>query len=216
MKARVAYVAWQDKKLVTLLTTAYHPRLRSFCQRKQIDGQKKTFICPLAINEYTKRMGGVDRFDQLKGFCHTGRRSRKWWMRIFYFTLDVALVNSFILYSTNTRVHNPKKMLEFRKELARQLVNNFTSKKRPVSALPNYSFKRPKASDNRQKIMGVPNEIRYNNVGSHMPLNWSLIVDAGFAAPKLIMCAQQSNVKSVKFLYVWSLVLNCFINSNCN
>lgn len=36
------------------------------------DGKKKTFPCPLAITEYTKRMGGVDRFDQKEALMKWG------------------------------------------------------------------------------------------------------------------------------------------------
>ncbi|KAK0040657.1 piggyBac transposable element-derived protein 2 [Biomphalaria pfeifferi] len=43
-------------------------------------------------------MGGVDLFDMLAGLCRVDHKSRKWYRRIFYWALNVACVNSWILY----------------------------------------------------------------------------------------------------------------------
>jgi len=56
--------------------------------------------CSMHITvQYTKRMGGVDRADQHIGAYSATRRSRRWWLRILYYLLDVAIVNAHILYS---------------------------------------------------------------------------------------------------------------------
>ncbi|CAG4958809.1 unnamed protein product [Colias eurytheme] len=167
-KNNVAFVMWQDTKLVTLLTTAFHPKInKTFCDRTQKDGSKKAIQCPLTILQYTERMGGVDRFDQLRSTYEVGRRSKRWWLRIFYFCVDLAITNSFLLYSKNKRVHNPLTQLHFRLCLARGLINNYSSRKRSLESQPQYSMKRPKLSTNRQKIVGVTDEIRLANVGKH-------------------------------------------------
>lgn len=135
----VAFVMWQDTKLVTLLTTAFHPKInKTFCNRTQKDGSKKAIQCPLTILQYTERMGGVDRFDQLRSTYEVGRRSKRWWLRIFYFCVDLAITNSFLLYSKNKRVHNPLSQLHFRLCLARGLINNncYSSRKRSLESQP--------------------------------------------------------------------------------
>lgn len=49
-KKNVAFVMWQDTKLVTILTTAFHPKMdKTFCDRKQKDGVKKAIPCPLTV-----------------------------------------------------------------------------------------------------------------------------------------------------------------------
>lgn len=115
-------------------------------------------------------MGGVDRFDQKRGTYPISRRSKRWWMRIFYFLVDAAITNADILHTHNDRVHNPIGALQFRTDLARNLINSYSSRKRRVSVLPNFATKRPKGPTSRQKsIYGIPDEIRLNDVGSHMP-----------------------------------------------
>lgn len=76
-------------------------------ERTQKDGTKKAIDCHLAVKEYTKRMGGVDRFDQVKSSYSVGRRSKRWWVRIFYFLLDASITNV-ILYCTIYIVVLPK------------------------------------------------------------------------------------------------------------
>lgn len=76
---------WKDTKDVTLLTTAFHPTEKTECQRTMKDSTEKNIPCPIAVTEYIKRMGGVDRFDQKRGTYEVGRRNRRWWCRIFYF-----------------------------------------------------------------------------------------------------------------------------------
>jgi len=68
--------------------------------RKQKDGTVTPVNCPVAVAQYTSRMGGVDRFDQRRELYSVSRRSRRWWLRIFYFMLDAALVNAHILYNS--------------------------------------------------------------------------------------------------------------------
>lgn len=167
-KYNVAYVLWQDTKLVSFLTTAFHPKLdKTYCDRKQKDGTKKMYPCPLAVLQYTERMGGVDRFDHLRSSYEVGRRSRKWWLRLFYFCVDLCIVNSYLLHNTNTRLHNRLTQLHFRLSVARGLINNYTSRRRSLQSEPQYLKKKPKLSTSNQKVVGVDQEIRLSNVGIH-------------------------------------------------
>lgn len=122
---------------------------------------------PNSILQYTKRMGGVDRFDQKRSTYDTGRKSRKFWMRLFYFQLDAAIVNSYILYQTTHR--NPKLQIDFRQSVARSLVGNYTCRKRPATEFLNICSKK-KSEINVHKDNGVSNEVRYTGVGVHMPV----------------------------------------------
>jgi hypothetical protein len=45
-------------------------------------------------------MGGVDKADQYCGcYGFTRRSSYKWWRKLFFWLMKVAVVNSYILYS---------------------------------------------------------------------------------------------------------------------
>jgi hypothetical protein len=54
--------------------------------------------CPLSVKFYNAYMGGVDLFDARQKTYSTSRKSKKWWYRLFYFILDTAVVNFYIIY----------------------------------------------------------------------------------------------------------------------
>lgn len=163
----VAFFTWMDTKLVNILSTAYHPKKKVTCKRTQKDGSRQEISCPLGVVEYTKRMGGVDRFDQKRGTYPVARRSRRWWMRIFYFLIDAAITNAHILYSR--RVQYPMNNLQFRTTLGRNLIGNFTSRKKRVSNLPSFVNKKPRIESRQKAKYGLPDDLRLTDVGSHLP-----------------------------------------------
>ncbi|KAJ0169398.1 hypothetical protein K1T71_014985 [Dendrolimus kikuchii] len=161
VKKDVGFLIWQDTKNVTLLRTAFHPKDKTFCQRTMKDDTKKNFPCPLVITEYTKRMGGVDRFDQKRSTYEVGRRNRRWWCRIFYFLINLAITDAFILHSVSPRNRVPMTNLQFRIVIARSFIKNYTSRKRSLSSEPNFIAK-------KKKVVGVQDNIRFQDVGKHL------------------------------------------------
>lgn len=89
-----------DTKLVNVLSTAFSPIQVREINRKLKDGSTIKIQCPEPILQYTRRRGGVDRFDQKRGYYSVSRKSRRWWLRIFYVILDSAIVNAHILYTS--------------------------------------------------------------------------------------------------------------------
>ncbi|CAB3247092.1 unnamed protein product [Arctia plantaginis] len=154
----VACFTWMDTKLVNILSTA---------MRTQKDGRKQEVPCPLGVVEYTKRMGGVDRFDQKRGTYPVARRSRRWWMRLYYFMVDAAITNAYILYAQKVRY--PMSTLQFRTLLGRNLIGTFTSRRKRVSNLPSFVSKRPKVDSRQKAKYGLPDDQRLSDVGSHLP-----------------------------------------------
>ncbi|XP_051171549.1 piggyBac transposable element-derived protein 4-like [Leptopilina boulardi] len=128
-KGAVTAIKWMDAKPVTLLSSAHHPTVVTAVKRKTKTGNKIDVSCPLAVSSYNKIMGAVDKFDQLKERYSIGRRSRKWWHRIFYFLIDLAIVNSYIMYKVKNG-DSKKTHLDFRVNLAKQLISNTTYRKR--------------------------------------------------------------------------------------
>ena len=47
-------------------------------------------------------MGGVDVFDARRKTYSISRKSKKWWFRLFYFLLDMAMVNSYVIHTETT------------------------------------------------------------------------------------------------------------------
>ena len=68
----VMAVAWQDKRVVLLLSTNSDPWTDASVTRKTGKGHEGIEIaCPQAVINYTKRMGGVDVSDQKREYSDT-------------------------------------------------------------------------------------------------------------------------------------------------
>ena len=76
-------------------------------------------------------MGGVDMADQLRKYYSCRRRSRKWWLPLFYFMVDISVVNSYILHRDTP--HATKLTIkEFILDLAGELMSKDSTRKRPA------------------------------------------------------------------------------------
>ena len=99
-------IKWMDKRAVTALTTIHDDTAVAVERRnRHAAGGRETVMKPQAIVEYNRYMGGVDHADQLLSYYGFGHRTVKWWRRAFFFLLDMAVVNSYILYT----LQNPDK-----------------------------------------------------------------------------------------------------------
>lgn len=154
-KCGLSAVQWMDQKAVNFLSSAHTPRKTTFVLRRLRSGKRVKVHCPAVVADYNKYMGGVDRFDQYRERYELGRKSPKWWFRILYFLLDLAIVNSFILWKFHRPGNTKLNQLTYRLKLARQLINGYSSRK-VIGRPPNF-FK-----------CSVPNEVRFGT-GPHLP-----------------------------------------------
>ncbi|CAK1590302.1 unnamed protein product [Parnassius mnemosyne] len=99
IKAPVSAIQWMDTQLVNILTKTHNPKSVFTVKRTQKDGSKKNITIPTAIAEYTVNMGGVDHFDHFRASYPISRKSRRNWLRLFYFMFDAAMFD-------HQRVHN--------------------------------------------------------------------------------------------------------------
>ena len=99
-------IKWMDKRAVTALTTIHEDTAVAVERRsRRAPGGRETVMKPQAIVEYNRYMGGVDHAEQLLSYYGFGHRTVKWWRRAFFLLLDMAVVNSYILYT----LQNPDK-----------------------------------------------------------------------------------------------------------
>lgn len=98
----IVYVCWKDVRVVTLLSTAYPGHSEATVTRTtRVSGevQKVAVPIPIAVAKYNISMGGVDKSDQLLSYHNVLRRTVRYWKTLFYHGIDVAVVNSFVLYN---------------------------------------------------------------------------------------------------------------------
>ena len=74
-------------------------------------------------------MRAVDIFSQLQSYAGIGRKQFRWWPKLAWFLIDIAIMNAYVLYTQ----HHPHKNISkhrFRIQLAQELVSTWTSRKR--------------------------------------------------------------------------------------
>ena len=115
--------------------------LQKVQRRKKGSKDKDDVPCPNVIKLYNYHMDRVDLVDQKKGTYQFDRRSKiKYYIRIIFDLVDVAINNSFIVY---TKLCNENAELPtmdsrtFRRIIARTLIGNFCSRKKSI---PSFSI----------------------------------------------------------------------------
>ena len=80
-------------------------------QRKQKDGAKVTITCPHGVKDYNQNMGGVDKHDMLCQLYEINRKSMKWWHRLLFGSLDMAVINTYVVHNASKK--QQLELLEF-------------------------------------------------------------------------------------------------------
>ena len=115
-------IQWSDKRVVSVLSTLHGDKAVTVTRRSRLaPGGYEEIEKPEAITEYNKYMGGVDRGDQLLSYYGFPHRTVKWWRRAFFFLVDAAIVNSYIMYCQHSTERRMSHEL-FRIELAKELI----------------------------------------------------------------------------------------------
>ena len=138
---RVECLVWKDNRCVPFINTICPPGQGETVQRRAKDGTRQPVNCPRLVKLYNQFMGGVDMADARRKNYTCSRRSRRWWLRLFYFLVDVSVVNSYILAQESPLF--PKMGLkEFIISLAENLMSSYNSRKRPgrIAASPSACF----------------------------------------------------------------------------
>ena len=113
---------WLDKRDVLFLSTKCRDGIEMI-ERRCKGGNLESVNKPKIICDYNANMAGVDKADQLMVYYACGRKSLKWYKRIFWRILDHSILNAFILYKSlidpGQKRYTQKK---FRMELAYALT----------------------------------------------------------------------------------------------
>jgi hypothetical protein len=89
---KVHCFVWKDNRCVSMIDTITNPQAAATTvSRRNKDGTTGNVSCPEAIKLYNTFMGGVDLADQKRKSYSCSRKSRKWWHRLFFFSLIPAL-----------------------------------------------------------------------------------------------------------------------------
>ncbi|XP_070565578.1 piggyBac transposable element-derived protein 4-like [Ptychodera flava] len=122
----VAVVKWQDKREVTMISTADRPKWR-LSMSKTGD----LVVKPSAVVDYNKHMGGTDQADQMVRSYSMHRRRAKWYVKLFFHLLALAITNAYIIYQ---KYGDDRKMKhsKFRLQIIQELVATATDAPTPA------------------------------------------------------------------------------------
>ncbi|XP_038591089.1 piggyBac transposable element-derived protein 3-like [Micropterus salmoides] len=170
----VIAVKWFDNKCVSLLSNACGIMPLSTVKRWSKDSRTKISVpCPSLVTAYNQHMGGTDLSDMLVHLYKTPVKSRRWYIPLFGYILDLCISNSWLVYKRDCGLLNEKPMplKRFRLAVAHSLVqvNKPPSKVgRPSPSSP------PLMSSQRKHTTTKPSQpqpdVRYDNCG-HFPLH---------------------------------------------
>lgn len=130
----IALVYFGDTKPVPILTTAFSPFETTILNKWSRGSSAPDRIeAPLVVQKYRQGMGAVDHHNQHQCYYSlSDRRHYRWWVKLFFCMLDYVIINAWIIHSNRQRNNSaPREQLQFRKDLALALINNFSSRKRP-------------------------------------------------------------------------------------
>ena len=129
---------WRDKRVVSLLSSNTPPEPEIHAVQQVVRGRRKRVVPeehmkkPDVITVYNSGMNGVDVNDQYRSYYPPGTTSRKWWKFLFWFFLNLSIVNAFILEKVAGKKN--RRQLDFRRELAKLLIAGYNGYKRPSNS----------------------------------------------------------------------------------
>ena len=95
----IRIVRWLDNRAVQLASNFAYIEPLIKCRRYSKKERKYLEILhPNIVKLYNSSMGGVDLFDMLQNLYRLHHKSKKWYMRIFFWILGTSVINAWLLY----------------------------------------------------------------------------------------------------------------------
>ena len=128
----LVFGCWNDNSIVATLSTCYPGHSINTIKRKGKNpatgrNEEHQVPVPVIIEKYNKFMGGVDKSDQYLQYHSSLRRTIRYWKTLFYHMLDVAVVNSMVIYNWGSMELGGKPLSEnqFRDTLILQMIEKY-------------------------------------------------------------------------------------------
>ena len=108
-KGRLTVCTWKDNKFVHLLTTmpaTSECSTVTWAVKEKGKWVQKEVQRPAIVELYNKFMGGVDLADQRVRSYQRNTKSYVWYMKLFFYFIEVAFMNAYLLEGKSPH-HNP-------------------------------------------------------------------------------------------------------------
>ncbi|XP_015194796.2 piggyBac transposable element-derived protein 4-like isoform X1 [Lepisosteus oculatus] len=123
------FTKWMDTHEVTMCSTIHKAHIGDTVQRKvrRPDGtwHMQAVPVPAPVKAYNQHMAGVDLSDALIKNYNLAHKTRKWYKKVFFHFIDIAVVNSFLLHKEMAGLQSSQALTHkaFREQLCRQLAS---------------------------------------------------------------------------------------------
>lgn len=122
------FVKWRDTKEVAVCSNFHKAYSGNYTTRKTKEGRQwisKTIPIPDAVRDYKKYISGVDLSDSLIRYSTVRGKTMRWYKTFFYHFVDIAVVNSYILFKhwVTHRGETPMTHKRFREILMKEMVD---------------------------------------------------------------------------------------------
>ena len=144
-------VRYQDKKAVVLLSTLEGVQSVETGRINRSNGEPVRK--PEILNKYNKYMGGVDRADQMLSYTPFRMKTLKWWKRVWFHVVNVALLNAYVIYKEKTVADGEKSPMtsrKFRRDIVQSIFTSADAAKVPSLFPPKRG--RPSTSTDDQSV----------------------------------------------------------------
>ncbi|CAK1593089.1 unnamed protein product [Parnassius mnemosyne] len=179
-------VRWQDTKDVLLMSNC-HGTDRTEVSRKLKTGSVITVPAPEIVAFYRRAMFGVDRNDRMVGEHEFERKSKKWWRKVFYRLLKMAIVNSWVIY--REKVNKKCAMKDFLVELAPEMLE----------------FGKSNTNKWKRRQTTATSSVERGVIGNHLPLQMN-------CRKRCVSCTQK---KKDTRTYTSCMTCNKYLCKNC-
>ena len=112
---------WRDRRDVVMLATMYENTIVTLPKVSRIT--KENIKKPLCVVEYNTHMGAVDRSDMMISSIDCTRKSIKWYVKVFFHSMDITLLNAHAMFLTQQEKKVP--FAKFHLEVIRQLLERY-------------------------------------------------------------------------------------------
>lgn len=174
---KVTAIKWFDNKSVHLASTFATSSPVDKCSRYDRKMTERVEVPrPFIVKDYNSHMGGVDLHDQLMSYYRMEFRSKKYYLRLIFHMIDMAVANSWLLYrrlANSLEVPQRKQMnlCEFKLKLCDSLLLSGKTKGKKRKSLGNAVSSAHTAKKKRGKATKpIPDkDIRLDKI-DHFPI----------------------------------------------
>lgn len=167
--SNIIFLKWFDNKPVHLISSYVGVEPMDMVKRWSVKDKKHIQVDrPAIVKEYNEHMGGVDLMDMLVELYRIDIKAKRYYLRIIFHLIDIAVVNSWLLYRRHCSIKKTKyiPLLDFRSQIALALIQSGKTPTRKRGR-PSEGNKLPTIKTPR--IQRPVDDVRYDQIG-HMPV----------------------------------------------